>query len=93
MTDYLSNDNRVKFASLKCVVFVRPTAASLDLLVREFREPRYREYYLCIPLLTSDRFSPIDFSNFLKNSYLEMLAEADECEVIREVQVSSHATN
>ncbi len=29
----------------------------------------------------------VDFSSFLKNSHLERLAEADECEVVRQIQV------
>lgn len=39
----------------------------------ELRNPRYKEYWLY-------------FSNILKKSEIEMLAEADEREVVREVQ-------
>ncbi len=48
LTDYLSNDNRERLGSLKCIVFVRATSTSIDLLAKELSEPRYSEYYICM---------------------------------------------
>jgi hypothetical protein len=48
LTDFLFNVNREQISSLKCVVFVRPTANNVDLLLHELREPRYPEYYICM---------------------------------------------
>lgn len=48
LTDYLSNDSRERLGSLKCIVFVRATSTSIDLLAKELSEPRYSEYYICM---------------------------------------------
>lgn len=73
LTDSISNPNRDPMPHLKCVCFLRPTAESLKSMEEELRNPRYKEYWLY-------------FSNILKKSEIEMLAEADEREVVREVQ-------
>ncbi|KAG7154636.1 vacuolar protein sorting-associated protein 45-like [Homarus americanus] len=58
---------------LKCLVYVRPTKENIDLLARELQKPRYGTYY-------------IYFSNVVSKSDVKLLAEADEHEVVREVQ-------
>jgi vacuolar protein sorting-associated protein 45 len=58
---------------LKCICLVRPTPDSIQHLVNELREPKYGEYY-------------IYFSNIVKKSSLERLAEADDHEVVKSVQ-------
>ncbi|XP_063877398.1 vacuolar protein sorting-associated protein 45-like [Scylla paramamosain] len=58
---------------LKCLVYIRPTRENVDLLVRELQKPRYGNYY-------------IYFSNVVSKSDVKLLAEADEQEVVREVQ-------
>jgi len=58
---------------LKAIVFVRPTAESIDAVVKELKRPKYGQY-------------DIYLSNILQPSQLERLAEADEHEVVREVQ-------
>ncbi|KAJ3109675.1 vacuolar protein sorting-associated protein 45 [Phlyctochytrium planicorne] len=73
LVDRLDNRQRDKMRHLKCIVFARPTPESIQALVEELREPSYGDYYLY-------------FSNTLKKSSIERLAEADECEVVREVQ-------
>ncbi|KAJ3216577.1 vacuolar protein sorting-associated protein 45 [Dinochytrium kinnereticum] len=73
LVDRLENRTRDKMRHLKCIVFARPTPESIQALVEELREPSYGDYYLY-------------FSNTLKKSAIERLAEADECEVVREVQ-------
>ncbi|CCU77333.1 VpsB/vacuolar protein sorting-associated protein 45 [Blumeria hordei DH14] len=73
LIDRLDNQNREKMRHLRCICFVRPSSESIQLLLDEFREPRYGEYY-------------IYFSNIIKKSALERLAEADDHEVVRVVQ-------
>ena len=58
---------------LKCICFVRPTSSTIQLLVNELREPKYGEY-------------SIYFSNIIKKSSLERMAEADDHEVVKQVQ-------
>lgn len=75
LIDRIDNPQRKleKMKHLTCVVFVRPTMESIQALVDEFRDPCYGQYY-------------IYFSNTVKKSTLERLAEADETECVREVQ-------
>src|SRR5271170_4404104 len=58
---------------LKCICFVRPTASTIQLLVNELRDPKYGEY-------------SIYFSNIIKKSSLERMAEADDHEIVKSVQ-------
>ena len=58
---------------LKCIAFVRPTPETIQNLVNELREPKYGEY-------------SIYFSNIVKKSSLERMAEADDHEVVKAVQ-------
>ncbi|KAF2653740.1 vacuolar protein sorting-associated protein 45 [Lophiostoma macrostomum CBS 122681] len=73
LTDRLSNQQREKMRHLRCLCFVRPSPESIQSLIEELREPRYGEYN-------------IYFSNIIKKSSLERLAEADDHEVVRAVQ-------
>ncbi|KAK7524269.1 vacuolar protein sorting-associated protein 45 [Phyllosticta citriasiana] len=72
LTDRLDSDTREKMRHLRCLCFVRPSPESLQYLIDELREPRYGEYY-------------IYFSNIIRKSSLERLAEADDHEVVRAV--------
>ncbi|KAM0789734.1 hypothetical protein ACM66B_006589 [Microbotryomycetes sp. NB124-2] len=58
---------------LKCVCFLRPTDDSIEQCERELREGRYGGYWLY-------------FTNVLKKSQIERLAEADQHELVREVE-------
>ncbi|GAB6032401.1 vacuolar protein sorting-associated protein 45 [Chamberlinius hualienensis] len=58
---------------LKCVAFVRPTKDNVHLLLKELKDPTYGQYY-------------IYFSNVISKADVKSLAEADEQEVVREVQ-------
>lgn len=58
---------------LRCICFVRPSPDSLQHLIDEFRDPKYGEY-------------AIYFSNVIRKSSLERLAEADNNEVVKAVQ-------
>lgn len=73
LIDRLDNPNREKMRHLRCLCLVRPSADSIQLLVDELREPKYGEYHLY-------------FTNVVKKSSLERLAEADDHEVVRLVQ-------
>ncbi|MCL4122024.1 UNVERIFIED_CONTAM: hypothetical protein GTU68_002592, partial [Idotea baltica] len=58
---------------LKCIVFVRPTSDNISLICQELQKPRYGSYY-------------IYFSNVISKNEVKLLAEADEHEVVQEVQ-------
>ncbi|KAL2351824.1 vacuolar protein sorting-associated protein 45 [Cryomyces antarcticus] len=73
LTDRLDNQTREKMRHLRCLCFVRPSPDSIQFLIDEFREPKYGEYN-------------IYFSNIIRKSALERLAEADDHEVVRAVQ-------
>lgn len=73
LIDRLDNANREKMRHLRCYCFVRPSADSIQLLVEELRDPKYGEYNLF-------------FSNVVKKSSMERLAEADDHEVVKRVQ-------
>lgn len=73
LIDRIDNQKRDRMAHMKCICFLRPTPETLDALADELREPRYGEYYLY-------------FSTILSKAAIERLAEADEYEVVREVQ-------
>ncbi|KAL4871999.1 hypothetical protein BDV12DRAFT_162838 [Aspergillus spectabilis] len=73
LIDRLDNAARERMRHLRCVCFVRPSPASIQLLIDELREPKYGEYYIYL-------------SNIIRKSSLERLAEADVHEVVRVVQ-------
>ncbi|KAI4207356.1 MAG: hypothetical protein LQ346_000606 [Caloplaca aetnensis] len=73
LVDRLENSAREKMRHLRCLCFLRPSPDSIQHLIEELREPRYGEYY-------------IFFSNVVRKSSLERLAEADDNEVVKEVQ-------
>lgn len=58
---------------LKCISFLRPTKENVQLLSQELRIPKYGLYY-------------IYFSNVISKQDVKVLAEADDHEVVREVQ-------
>lgn len=67
------DNRREKMRHLNCICFVRATGDSIQWLVDELRAPRYASYELY-------------FSNVVKKSYLERLAESDDFEVVTKVQ-------
>ncbi|EDO39542.1 predicted protein [Nematostella vectensis] len=58
---------------LKAICFLRPTPENIDHLCSELKSPKYGVYY-------------IYFSNFVPKASIRALAEADDQEVVREVQ-------
>ncbi|KAK9468957.1 Sec1-like protein [Lipomyces arxii] len=72
LTDRLDNANRERMRHLRCLIFVRPTNDAIQAIVDELREPKYGEYELY-------------FSNVVKKSALERMAEADDYEAVKTV--------
>nr|CAG4651704.1 EOG090X03QA [Triops cancriformis] len=62
-----------KLTHLKCIVFLRPTKENIDSLAKELKNPRYGQYY-------------IFFTSIISKSAIKFLAEADEHEVVRELE-------
>jgi len=58
---------------LKAAAFLRPTRQNLELLRAELAQPKYQEYH-------------IFFSHIVPQDFLQQLAEADEFELVRQVQ-------
>jgi vacuolar protein sorting-associated protein 45 len=75
LTDRIGNTNRDRMRHLKCIALLRPTTESIDALEQELKTPKYSNYTLF-------------FTNALKKADIERLAEADEHDVVKEVQVS-----
>lgn len=73
LVDRIDNMARQKMRHLDCVCFVRPTNDVVAQLVTELRNPLYAKYSLI-------------FTNVLKKSQLERLAEADDHEAVIKVQ-------
>lgn len=73
LIDRIDNFNREKMRHLKCLCFIRPNAESIQMLVDELRDPKYSSYELY-------------FSNVVKKSHLERLAESDDNEIVHKVQ-------
>ena len=71
--ELLNNFNREPMRHLKCICFIRPTRENIENLCNELRNPNYNLYF-------------IYFTNVIDKDSLKLLAEADEHEVVREVQ-------
>lgn len=95
LTDRIDNNKRERMAHMKCVCFLQNSEDSLGALEAELKEPKYGEYYLCqwVNAITfwrvCDPHRSLDFSNILTKTAIERLADADEYEAVREVQVIS----
>lgn len=73
LIDSIENSRTDKMAHLKAIYFVRPTHENVRLLQEEFKDPKYGEYH-------------IFFSNMARDTMIQQLAEADEHEVVQQVQ-------
>uniref|UniRef100_A0AC11EU62 Vacuolar protein sorting 45 homolog n=1 Tax=Ovis aries TaxID=9940 RepID=A0AC11EU62_SHEEP len=69
----IDSQNREIMKHLKAICFLRPTKENVDYLIQELRRPKYSIYF-------------IYFSNVISKSDVKSLAEADEQEVVAEVQ-------
>ena len=73
LIDSIERARTDKMAHLKAIYFVRPTLENVRLLAEEFKEPKYGEYHVL-------------FSNTTRDQMIQQLAEADEHEVVQQVQ-------
>eukprot|EP00871_Galdieria_phlegrea_P001667 jgi/Galph1/2500/GphlegSOOS_G1162.1 len=73
LTERLETPRKDEMKHLKCLVFVRPTASNMSYLQRELASPKFAEYR-------------IFFTNLIRKTWLEELAESDIYEVVKEVQ-------
>ncbi|XP_072802754.1 vacuolar protein sorting-associated protein 45 isoform X2 [Vicugna pacos] len=69
----IDSQNREIMKHLKAICFLRPMKENVDYLIQELRRPKYSIYF-------------IYFSNVISKSDVKSLAEADEQEVVAEVQ-------
>ncbi|MEE6491343.1 hypothetical protein FKM82_016184 [Ascaphus truei] len=69
----IDSANREHMKHLKAICFLRPTKENVEYLIKELRRPKYSVYFLY-------------FSNVISKSDVKSLAEADEQEVVTEVQ-------
>ncbi|XP_045216562.1 vacuolar protein sorting-associated protein 45-like [Mercenaria mercenaria] len=69
----IDSGGRETMKHLKCICFLRPTKENVDMLAQELRMSKYGLYY-------------IYFSNVISKQDVKTLAEADDQEVVREVQ-------
>uniref|UniRef100_A0A8C7VYV0 Vacuolar protein sorting-associated protein 45 n=1 Tax=Oncorhynchus mykiss TaxID=8022 RepID=A0A8C7VYV0_ONCMY len=69
----IDSQSRDNMKHLKAICFLRPTKENVENLIQELRRPKYSVYF-------------IYFSNVISKSEIKALAEADEQEVVAEVQ-------
>ncbi|XP_057684288.1 vacuolar protein sorting-associated protein 45 isoform X2 [Corythoichthys intestinalis] len=69
----IDSQSRESMKHLKAICFLRPTKENVEHLIQELRRPKYSVYF-------------IYFSNVISKSEIKALAEADEQEVVAEVQ-------
>ncbi|XP_063803245.1 vacuolar protein sorting-associated protein 45 [Pseudophryne corroboree] len=69
----IDSAHRESMKHLKAICFLRPTKENVGYLIKELRRPKYSVYFLY-------------FSNVISKSDVKSLAEADEQEVVAEVQ-------
>lgn len=70
--DHAQSSVEGQLKHLKCIVFIRPTFQNIQDVIDELKDPLFGEYHLF-------------FSNSLKKSDVETLAEGDEYELVKEV--------
>uniref|UniRef100_A0A8C6NZQ6 Vacuolar protein sorting-associated protein 45 n=1 Tax=Nothobranchius furzeri TaxID=105023 RepID=A0A8C6NZQ6_NOTFU len=73
----IDSQNRDSMKHLKAICFLRPTKENVEHLIQELRKPKYSVYF-------------IYFSNVISKSEIKALAEADEQEVVAEVQKKNY---
>ena len=73
LVDALHNSERTAQGHLKALMLVRPTEVNVKAICRELRHPMYAEYHLF-------------FTNALSDEKIAQLAEADDHEVVKQVQ-------
>lgn len=77
-------------ARQQALCFLRPTGENVAALRRHLRKPKFGEYHICA-CASSPRLAGADtcaavFSNMLRESFLHELAEADDGELVKQIQ-------
>ncbi|KAK1323918.1 hypothetical protein QJS10_CPA02g00599 [Acorus calamus] len=73
LVELVGSMSKESMAHLKAVYFLRPTSENIQHLRRHLASPRFGEYHLF-------------FSNILKTTQIQVLADSDEQEVVKQVQ-------
>uniref|UniRef100_A0A8C4ZU69 Vacuolar protein sorting-associated protein 45 n=1 Tax=Gadus morhua TaxID=8049 RepID=A0A8C4ZU69_GADMO len=73
LLERIDSQNRDNMKHLKAICYLRPTKENVESLIQELRRPKYSVYF-------------IYFSNVISKSEIKALAEADEQEVVAEIQ-------
>ncbi|KAK1275537.1 hypothetical protein QJS04_geneDACA023269 [Acorus gramineus] len=73
LVELVDSMSKESMAHLKAVYFLRPTSENIQHLRRHLASPRFGEYHLF-------------FSNILKTTQIQVLADSDEQEVVKQVQ-------
>ncbi|KAG1342821.1 putative Vacuolar protein sorting-associated protein 45 [Cocos nucifera] len=73
LVELVDSMSKESMAHLKAVYFLRPTSENIQKLRRQLANPRFGEYHLF-------------FSNILKITQIQVLADSDEQEVVQQVQ-------
>ncbi|XP_073103384.1 vacuolar protein sorting-associated protein 45 homolog isoform X2 [Elaeis guineensis] len=73
LVELVDSMSKEPMAHLKAVYFLRPTSENIQKLRRQLANPRFGEYHLF-------------FSNILKITQIQVLADSDEQEVVQQVQ-------
>lgn len=73
LVELVDSMSKESMAHLKAVYFLRPTSENIQHLRRQLANPRFGEYHLF-------------FSNILKTTQIQILADSDEQEVVQQVQ-------
>ncbi|KAB1260790.1 Vacuolar protein sorting-associated protein 45 [Camelus dromedarius] len=85
----IDSQNREIMKHLKAICFLRPMKENVDYLIQELRRPKYSIYFISEMISfesATTHMSVSDFSNVISKSDVKSLAEADEQEVVAEVQ-------
>jgi vacuolar protein sorting-associated protein 45 len=72
LTDHIKNTRSTQMPHIAAIVFVRPTAENVRLLRTELRRSIFGSYH-------------IFFSNFVRATYIEEIADSDENSLVRQV--------
>ncbi|PXF47576.1 Vacuolar protein sorting-associated protein 45 [Gracilariopsis chorda] len=73
LIEKLNADRTQDLSHMQAVIFVRPTAENVHVLRKELREPHYKSY-------------KVVFSNVVRRTLVEEIADADEMELVTEVR-------
>ena len=71
--EHIQTEHREPMKHLKAICFLLPTPANITYLENELRSPKYDSYY-------------IYFSNIVSESSIQLLAQADENELVQEIK-------